>query len=280
MRPSGPSRPPIAHVLPKEHGTWAMLLVPWAVGCGVAGRVEARQLLLLASAVSLFLAHTHFMRWVRLYVGARSDPSAVAAARRLFQVFAAVGAALSVPLLTRRLAGLVLFGAVAGVLVAVSSWLVAKRLDHALPGQTLAAVGLSLASPAADYVARGVLGPRALALWLLNAAFFLWAVLYVRLKIEARARRVPLTSAAERFAFARGMLAMDAVLLLGALLALLLGSFSTLALWAFLPAVAQAVVGIVRLDRPAPLKRVGILVTAHSILWAILVIWLADCWSA
>jgi len=242
--------------------------------------VEAWEILLLASAVSLFLAHTHFMTWVRLRLRARSDPAAAAAARRLVLVFAAVGVALSVPLLTRRLVGLLLFGAVAGVLTAVSLWLVAKRLDHALPGQVLAAVGLSLASPAADYVARGVLGRRALALWLLNAAFFVWAVLYVRLKIEARARRAPLTSAAEKLAFARGMLAMDAALLLGALLALRLGSVSALALWAFVPAAAQVVVGTARLDRPAPLKRVGILVTAHSILWALLVIWLAGRWSA
>ena len=65
------------------------------------------------------------------------------------------------------------------------------------------------------------------------------------------------------------------VLLLAALAAVRLGAFSPLALAAFIPAVLQTTAGITRLDRPASLKRVGILLTAHSIVFGLAVICLA-----
>ncbi|MBI1734680.1 MAG: YwiC-like family protein [Candidatus Rokubacteria bacterium] len=37
-------------VLPREHGTWAMLLAPWLVGVGVARRVDVGAVLLVVAA--------------------------------------------------------------------------------------------------------------------------------------------------------------------------------------------------------------------------------------
>jgi len=44
---------------------------------------------------------------------------------------------------------------------------------------------------------------------------------------------------------------------------------------AFVPAALQTILGIARLDRAASHKRVGILLTAHSIVFGLAVIWLA-----
>ena len=266
-------------LLPKEHGTWAMLLVPWAVGWGVGGPATPRQILLLVAAVSLFLAHAQLLAWYRLRAAARADLWAAAAARRLLLILTALGLAAAVPLMVAmplaRLMPLVGIGALAAALTGASLGLVTRRLDHALPGQMLAAVGLPLSAPAAYYVAGGTRERVAAALWLLCGAFFLWAVFYVRLKIEARARRAPRGTVRARLSFAGGMLVIDAAILLAALAAVRLGPFSPLALAAFIPAVLQTTAGITRLDRPASLKRVGILLTAHSIVFGLAVICLA-----
>jgi hypothetical protein len=257
-------------LLPREHGTWAMLLVPWAVGVGVAGGVRIAHLLLLIAALAFFLAHHHVMTWWR----ARADARAVSA--RFAVLFGAVGLLAGAPLVfVAGIRPLLPYAAVVVVLTGVALSLVARRLDRALPGQMLAAVGLPLAAPVAWTVAHGVVDRVALALWLLNAAFFAGAVLYVRLKIEARARRAPLTDAAAKLAFAWPTLAADAALVVVAWLAIRLGGFSPLALVAFATVAVQAVAGVVRLDRPAPLKQVGIIATLHAVVFAILVIGLA-----
>ncbi len=262
------THPAPARLLPREHGTWAMLLVPWAVGWGVAGAASLGPLLLLVAAVALFLAHGQLLTWYRLRQGRRCDPREVGRARRLTVLLAAAGIAAAIPvLLAGPLARLLGIGALAAAATAGSLLLVPRRLDHALPGQLLAAVALSLAAPTAYYVAGGRRDGMATALYLLDAAFFLWAVFYVRLKIDARARRVPRASLGARLAFAGGTLLTDGLLVLVVLAALRVGSLSPLTLLTFGAAVLQTAAGIMTLDRPVPLKRVGILLTAHSILF-------------
>lgn len=259
-----------------------MLIVPWAVGWGVARRFEPKGFLLLIAAVAVFVAHSHLMAWRRLSVSRRSDAREAAVERRLALVFAALGAAAALPLLPRgaglvpRADALALLGTVAIVLAGASLTLVGRRVDRGLPGQVLAAGALSLTAPAAYAVARGALLDRiALALWLLNAAFHLWAVFYVKLKIEARARRRALGSATEKLTAGARTIGITAATGLLFTAAVALGSLSPAALLAFLAPTAQTAAGIVRLDRLVQLKRLGLLLLAHSILFGLLVIALA-----
>lgn len=273
--------PPGVRVLPKEHGTWAMLLVPWAVGWGIARRFEPKELLLVVAAVSIFLGHSHLMAWRRLALSGRSKTREAVAARRLVLVFAALGAVATLPLLPHgtsvwpRADALALLALVAAVLAGGSLALVGRRVDRALPGQVLAASGLSLSGPAAYAVGRGALDRVAVAVWLLNAAFFLWAVFYVTLKIAARARRRPLGSLAAKLASGATTIGITIATALLFAVAVWLGSLSPLALLAFVAPAVQTVAGIVRIDRPAPLKSLGILLLVHAILFGFLVIVLA-----
>jgi hypothetical protein len=270
--------PPGVRVLPKEHGAWAMLLVPWAVGWGLARRFEPKELLLLVAAVGIFAAHSHLMAWRRLTLSGRSATREAVASRKLGLVFAALGALATLPLLPRgagvvpRADVLVLLTVVAAVLAGGSFALVGRRLDRAWPGQALAATGLSLTGPAAYAVGRGALDRVAGAVWLVNATFFLWAVCYATLKIEARARRRPLGSLAAKLrcgAATIGITFATALLFAGAVV---LGSLSPLALLAFVAPIVQTVAGVVRIDRPAPLRRLGILLLVHAILFGLVVI--------
>lgn len=259
-------------LLPREHGTWAMLAVPWAVGCGIAGRVTVGSVMLLAGSVALFMAHNQLVAWYRARPGSATRSAAGWWLLALGGLGLAVMAPVAVAFPPSLLAGL----AAAGVLLAGASLaLVARRLDHALPGQALAAIGLPLNAPAAYQAAGGANGAEAVALWLLDVVFFLWAVYYVRLKIEARARRGGLGTPSARLAFSLPTLAVDAVLGVAALAALRIAALPGVGLIAFAPAALQALAGVARLHRPAVLKRVGLLMLAHSILFAALLIALA-----
>jgi YwiC-like protein len=267
---------PGVRVFPKEHGTWAMLLVPWAVGCGVARTLDGKQILLLVAAVSFFLAHSQLMSWRRLTLIARSDPRQRAAAVRLAIVLGVIGLAAAAPLLMAWPLGFLVLAAGAGILVVASFTLIDRRADRTLPAQLLAAIGLPVTAPAAYSIAAGFVNRTALALWLLNVTFFLWAVFYVRLKIEGRARRTVFPSLASKVAFASDTLGIVAAVLVGlGGFSIALGSFSALALLTLVAPAVQTVIGVARLERPARLKPVGFLMAAHATLFGLLAIALA-----
>jgi hypothetical protein len=253
-----------------------MLLVPWAIGCAVARRLAGQDLLLLVAMLMFFLAHTQLLTWLRLRLVAASDPGALGRARGLVLLLAGAGGVAILPLLTLdRLTALLALGAIAAALVVASMYLVYRRLDHGLAGQVLAPAGLALSAPAAYSVARGALDRTAVALWAVNVLFFLGAVFYVRLKIDALKRTASLVTPAARLRFAAPTLGIDLAILAAVPIALGFGSLSAWAVLAFVPTAAQTLAGVARLDRPARLKRVGILATAHSILFALLLIGLA-----
>lgn len=263
-------------LFPKEHGTWAMLLVPWIVGCGVARAWNRRELLLLLATLMFFLAQNQIMNWLRLRFASVPNPAAMQRVRNLFLIFSGVGILAVIPLLERyHLTGLVYFGLIAVVLTALSMMLVNRKMDRSLLGQFLAAAGLSLSAPLAYYVATGYYSRIGLELWGINFLFFLGGVFYVQMKIDALSHRTGFQSLASRFGFAAKTLAFDWVILLAVFLILEQGLLSPWATVALVPTAIQALVGAARLDHPAKLKRVGILSTMHSILFAALLIWLA-----
>ncbi|MCA9973537.1 MAG: YwiC-like family protein, partial [Anaerolineales bacterium] len=56
-------------VLPAEHGAWAWLLVPFAVGAAEAGRLGAAVWLLLPTCLALFLLRQPATVWLRARQG-------------------------------------------------------------------------------------------------------------------------------------------------------------------------------------------------------------------
>jgi hypothetical protein len=261
---------------PKEHGTWVMLLIPWAVGCGVGGRWGGRELLLLVATLMLFLAQAQIMNWLRLRFASTPAARSLIRVRILVFLFSLMGALAVAPLIViYHLNALLYFGAIALVLMVISMVLVMRKRDRSLAGQILASAGLSLSAPLAYYVATGTANHVALELWSVNFLFFLGGVFYVQLKIDALPQRARLNSTEAKFRFAGLTLVGEAAILALVFLTVRMGSLSPRIILAFAPTFIQALIGTLRLDRPARLKRVGIISSVHSILFAVLVILLA-----
>jgi YwiC-like protein len=253
-----------------------MLLVPWAVGCGVAGRLGLNEALLLAAMIAFFLAQSQLMAWWRLSRSADHAAQAVRRAGGLTIALGLTGLIASVPLLLGpRRPGLLWLGAAGTILALAALFLVGRRRERALPGQMLAAVGLALSAPAAWYVATGALDRVAVALWGLAAAYFVGAVCHVRLLIEARAKKKVLAAGRGRLAFSAATLGTELGLVVLGAGSLRLGGLSLAALAGFVPLLLVLAVDVTRLHEPAPLKRVGLLAAGCSILFALLVIRLA-----
>jgi hypothetical protein len=227
-RPVTVSPPP----MPREHGAWGILLVPFATAVGVAGVWNLPVTLLLISILCFYLARTSWLkqnhRWT---VGLLAGSAACAVP--LFVVW--------------KLWWLAAFGAVAAPVAF-------RKTTHSVAMQLLAVAGLTLTAPAAWYAATGTLEYR---LWLLNALYFAGGVLYVKMHVATAAARKP--AGRLPVVIYHGALAAAAALWWPVGLA-------------FLPAVVRAFVGAARVSPRLRIKRLGWTEVAHSLVFAALVI--------
>jgi hypothetical protein len=229
--------------LPREHGAWGILLVPFATAVGVTGVFDLKVGLLLASVLCFYIARTSFLkkqfRWMIILLA-----GSVAGAAPL--------------LLHWKLWWLVGFGAVAAAPAL-------RPTARSTAGQLAAMFGLTLTAPAAWYVATGRLDWPAGRLWLLNTLYFAGGMLYVKMHMAAAIRRRPFASLSERMHFGSGVLTYHGFLIVA-------GIVAWPALLAFAPAVIRAAAGVWRLSPALRIKRLGWTEVAYSIGFAVVII--------
>jgi hypothetical protein len=231
VRPPVVTRPP----MPREHGAWGILLIPFATAVGVAGVWSLPVALLLASVLCFYVARTSYLKqdywWTALLL--------------------AGSAACTLPLLlVWKLWWLATFGAVAAPLAF-------RKTERSVARQLLAVAGLTLTAPAAWYVATGKLDYR---LWLLNVLYFAGGVFYVKMHVAAAIQRN-----AGRLAVGWPVLAYYSALVVVAALWWPVGL-------AFVPAIVRAFVGVARLSPTLRIRRLGWTEVAYSLIFGVLLI--------
>jgi hypothetical protein len=155
-------RPP----MPREHGAWGILLIPFATAVGVTGVFDVKVALLLASVLCFYVARTSWLKQNDRWTAALLAGSAVC----------------GLPLLiVWKLWWLAAFGVVAAPLAF-------RKTERSAVMQLLAVAGLTLTAPAAWYVATGKLDYR---LWLWNVLYFAGGVFYVKMHIASAIARKP-----------------------------------------------------------------------------------------
>jgi len=254
--------------VPKEHGAWAMLYVPFAAGVLAAGPVTLGHLpglvLLLGSVTGLFLGRESLLAWLRSRD--RRQDSRDKARATSWQLGGAIACAAGL-LATRPPAAIVPLGLFGAIVLGIHILQMRRREARTISGEVLAILGLTLAAPAAFLVGTGAWSPRALLLWALCVLFFTSSVFHVKHRVlAAQPRRV-----AERRAM-RWASGVYHVLLLVALGVLAAGRHVHVFVWvAFLPVVVRAFAALFAQPARPDLKRAGILEIAYSILFLLFV---------
>ncbi len=177
-------------MLPREHGAWAMFLVPLLVGVGTSGRWNLNLLPLALTAVGFFLLRYPLMLAIK---GRAPD------ARRNALLWSAIYGALTAIsgtwlLLASQLWLLIPIGALGLATLAIYLALAARRAEMSTAGEWLGIAGLALGAPAAYLVATRALDEIAIAVYLLNVVYFGGTVLYIKFKVREQPRAVALTA--------------------------------------------------------------------------------------
>jgi hypothetical protein len=246
--------------LPREHGAWAMLYVPFVLGVLVAGRFSAPVLLLLVATTALFISRESLLAWSR--ARHRGRP-ATEAARRLV-VYLVLAALCGLPLiLVWRLSWLIPLGAFGVALLFVNSRQATQMEDRSIAGELLAICGLTLTAPASYYAARGAWDKTAVWLWLLSVLYFASSVFYIKLRIY---RLHPRKREEQRRVW-QGCAVYHSFLLLALLVLFARGSLPLFALIAFGPVLGRTFWSLFKPVTQVNLKRAGILEIAYSLVF-------------
>lgn len=260
-------------LLPREHGAWAMFLVPFAVGAGVAETVGWETLLLLLATLFLFAAR--YPASLLAKASAR-QPTGRLSPRRPFlwlAIYVGLGLLFGAPLLWPygRWALLPL-GALGLLFWALHLYLQGRRLERTAWGELLAIAGLSLAAPAAYYGSRGALDRTAFSLWLLTFLYSGSSVFYVKMTIQHLAAKARPSTLAGRWALGRAAALYQGFLLVVATSLALGGSAPPLALVAFVPLTFKVARGVLLAPAAVSVRHIGFGEVGHAVLFTVLLL--------
>lgn len=248
--------------LPREHGAWAMIYVPMAVGMLVAGTVNWSVLWLGLSATTFFIARESTTVWWK----ARRSGTPSETAFRYMAGYLLLSALSGLPLLVvYKLFWLIPFAVFGVILLAINTVQTADKEDRSLMGELLAILGMTATAPTTLYAAQGSWDSSALWLWLINILFFASSVFHVKwLLASTTTRRAAERDQAKRFGLLYHIL-LGVCLLTG----LLTQNFSLWLCIAFAPVVLRALWAIAHPVQRVNLKRVGIQEIVYSLIFVV-----------
>jgi hypothetical protein len=246
--------------LPKEHGAWAMLYVPFTAGAlaGSRSSFSPLQLCLLLMAVTLvFIARQSFLEWSM----ACSRGTTGVAARRMMLVYVTLAGLVGAPLvLLYHRVLLISVAILAALLLSFNGWQAVRHKDRNVIGETIAILGLTLTAPTAYYVCRGEWDSSAWLLWSLCILYFTSSVFYVKLRVHSlNRRREGLRKQSWRRCALYHLFLIAALILLAAT-----GGSNLLILVAFVPVLGRTFWQLAKPASQTSLKQVGVLEIVYS----------------
>jgi hypothetical protein len=248
--------------LPKEHGAWAMLYVPFVLGLLVAGRLSWSVPLLLIAVSALFISRESLQVWWRARTRRRSAPHEA----RLLLIYLGITVLCGLPLLlAAHLYWLLPLGGMGLLLLFINSKQAVDLEARTVGSELLAIGGLTLTAPAAYYAAHGVWEPTALWLWLLSALYFASSVFYIKLRIY---RLNPRKQAEQKQAW-QSCAIYHSFLLAALALLWLTDNLPLFVLVAFAPVLARSLWSLFKPATQVNLRRAGFIEIGYSIIFLV-----------
>ncbi|MBL8166624.1 MAG: YwiC-like family protein [Acidobacteria bacterium] len=249
--------------LPKEHGAWAMLYVPFVLGAIVGGDFGLPIVLLLLAVTALFIARESLLVWWRAHNRRRTTDNARQAGRLLL-FYGAIAVTSGIPLLlVYRLYWLLPLALLGCILLAVNGKQATEFADRSVASEVMAIIGLTMTAPAAYLAARGQNAAVTLWLWALSAAYFASSVFYVKLRVTGLHAKRPKDKQRARWQ----CVGYHAFLLLSLLALAVTRSLPLFALIAFAPVLARTTWSLFKPTETLNLKHIGLSEIAYALIF-------------
>lgn len=249
--------------IPREHGAWAMWIVPMLSAALVARFSIAFFLLLICFALLYVVHHPIVLMARRKSIVDSRDMKKIALVAMI-----AVAAGLCLVVLYGRV-WLLAFGAVEAAIFLSSIKSFLERDQRSLLNELTVVAALTLSGPASYYAITGLLNTLALLLYVLNFLFFGSSVFYVKTRIEfLKMKGVRKGEAKTAFVM---MLAYHTLLIALIVSAAIAGMVSPWILLAFVPMLFQVTVGTLSKATKMNFKRLGFALVAQSAVFLVVI---------
>jgi hypothetical protein len=261
-------KPPI----PKEHGSWAMLIVPLLQGIIIAPAWYWRTLILLVAALSFFLVRFPLATLVKTRRRARTDKAYLWRWVAIYGIITAFCGAWLV--FVEQLWWLAPMGVIGATLLLFHLWLVARRKEMSAIGELAGIFGLALGAPMAYYTSSGLLDGTALALWIINALYFGGTVFYIKLKVRQQPRQPAPDNVSQRLIKAKACLTYQTIALTIIILLVAWQQAPVLIPLAFVPATIKVLHGAWQWQdkKSLSLVRLGVTEIVHAVVFTVLIV--------
>ena len=253
-------------IITREHGSWAVLLIPLFNGVSVAGSWTVATALLTLSSLGTFMSHVPIQTLIRESLGERGNREKTSASKFWAFFYLGFGIITAIPLLLQGLWALIPIGLLAALFFVMNILLV-RKYNKTVVSDFVAVLGLTLTAPAALYVGAGNLDLHAAQLWLLHILFFGSSVVYVHLKIRGTSLNQERFTWPEKFSLGKVNLFYHAFVIAVVLALINMVHRPELTGLAFLPVVIHAVYGTINLSNCVRFKNLGVLLLAHSLVF-------------
>ncbi len=245
--------------IPREHGAWAMWIVPM-LSAAIITRFSSSFFLLFICFTLLYIVHHPIVMMLkRKSISDKKDMKQVAAV-------AMPAVLLGIDLVALNgLAWLLLFGATEMAIFVFSVKSFLDREQRSVLNELTTVAALTLSAPAAYYTITGVLNASAIILYVLNFLFFGSSVFYVKMRIEFLRAKGTWKDGAKR---ARSM--MVAYHLLMVLVVVLAGALGVLSMWillGFVPMLIQVLAGSMSKATKMNFSRLGVTLVVQSVVF-------------
>lgn len=257
-------------LIPKEHGSWAILLIPYFIGVAITGDFSSRTVLGLVSLLLLFFSRQPLLLLLRNRD--RHSTSSRGLWLSLLIPFIAGLGVFGWLMLKYQLWPLWLIAAIGVMIFFIYLYLLLQRKERSILGELTGISLLTLSSSAALAFARGRLTSQALLLWLVNACYFASSVFYIKMKIAIHTQQRENSTDKTSLPMTRQCLAYLAILLI------IIGSLSFanwlpgLILLAFIPMVIHILWQIWVSKADLKIMREGWIQVGLSIVFALFVV--------
>ncbi len=170
----------LRYLVPREHGAWAMWLLPFVIGAVAAGNWTSATWRLLIACLLIFAARTALGSAIRMR---RRNGTISINCTLAGMAESLIALVCAWPLIIDGNRILLLLGAAAFVLFIVDLLWIKDRSERTVSAEILGVAGFTLTAPAAYIVSGGPSGLNALVLWLVVFGFFAGSIFHVKLRL-------------------------------------------------------------------------------------------------
>ncbi len=255
-------------VFVKEHGTWAMLIVPAVTGIIHAPKASVALAPFLVALFFLFFAYTPAEILFSEIKNQKRNSVKYRAALLWFIIYTVIGlSAGTVAVIYYQMYALLLFGLIAAFCFAFGL-LADRNFKAPLIRDISAIIGLAIVSPAVYYFLGGSSLYTMLLLWLYNALYFISSALYIHTKMLQPSKDTHSEKSIKYYRF-RSANHMYQLLLLTLIFALqIFNKLSAMGALAFIPMIAHCMLGVFVVREKVYFKHLGYAFAVYALYFA------------